>query len=68
MNTKPSMYSAFDKVAATVRSCETVFHIESSEKMITNFANLYGFKETSFQIQYLKSLLTNKWTDILYEK
>jgi len=68
MNTKPSMYSAFDKVAATVRSCETVFHIESSEKMITNFANLYGFEETSFQIQYLKSLLTNKWTDILYEK
>jgi hypothetical protein len=68
MKAIPSMYNAFDKVAATVRSCKTEIHIESSENMIANFSNLYGFTETSFQIQYLKSLLTNKWTDILYEK
>jgi hypothetical protein len=59
----------FDKVAlTTVRSCETVHHVEGCEKMINNFANLYGFEETSFQVQYLKSLLTTKWTDIIYGK
>lgn len=68
MNRKPSMYDAFDKVATTVKSCETANQIESAEKMIANFANLYGFEETSFQVQYLKSLLTDKWTDILYGK
>lgn len=63
-----NVYTAFDKVAEAVRSCKTLNHIESSENLIRNFANMYEFEETSFQVQYLKSLLTTKWTDILYEK
>lgn len=39
------MKKAHDKIIATLNSCETIAHLETTCKMIDNFRSLYGYSD-----------------------
>ena len=66
MNQVPSLEKAYDKVIATIESCNTKEHLEVASRMVNNFKKMYKkFGHTNFLSYNLdRKLKTKTWNYI----